>query len=356
MSDTVRSRWADSAAAVPAGTFDGRHFCTTVGWARAWEGVYTERIRAFRHLILEGGAESELVPFYLVDHSPIWRDYEDVAGVPGVFSGPVVFSSTVYGVHGGAGGSSAAYRACTVDLGLEQAERWGAEALVLANLTGDELEAWTAVRPSGQAVLLDQAYEAPVGGSEAAFLGRMTSKVRRELGRQWRRAAESGVQIKILTGIEMTPALDEFTALAIESSEKHTDNIYGPEMFRNLAAAPGAVLLVAEHEGRMVGAFYCFLYRGELSLVIAGLNNDRLHELNTYAFLVYESVRYAVAHEAAVINVGRCNYAWKERHAFRGCDVWALVYLVGSRPDTAEALERMNKGIHEYLAQNSARG
>ena len=259
MTDTVQSRWVDSAATVPADSFDGRYFCTTVAWTQAWEGVRTEQVRDFRHLALEGGPVPELVPYYLVDHSPIWRDYENTAGVPPVFDGPVVFSSTVYGVHGGAGGSTAAGREQAVDLGLAQAEQWGAHALVLANLTGDEVDAWTAVRPAGYPVLLDRAYEAPLGGSEESFLARMTSKPRRELGRQWRRSTENGVRIRTVTGDEITPYLDDFTRLAIGSSEKHTDNIYGPEMFRNLTAVPGAVLLIAEHEGRMAGAFYCFL-------------------------------------------------------------------------------------------------
>lgn len=355
MTDTVRSRWVGSAASVPAGAFDGRYFCTTVAWTQAWEGVRTERVREFRHLALEGGPVPELVPYYLVDHSPVWRGYEETAGVPPIWSGPVVYSSTVYGVHGGAGGSSAAYRARAVDMGLEQAERWGAEALVFSNLDGDEVDAWSAVRPSGSAVLLDRAYEARVGGSESAFLRRMRPKVRRELVRQWRRAMDSGVRLRALTGTQMPPHLDEFTRLAIDSSEKHTDNIYGPEMFRNLTSVPGAVLLAAEHQGRMVGAFYCFLYRRQFSLVIAGLDYEKLRELNTYAFLMYESLRYAVANDAEIINAGRCNYAYKERHGFQGTDVWALVYLTGSRPEIADALERMNKGMHEYIALNTGR-
>ena len=355
MTGTVLSRWVGSAGSVPAGPFDGRYFCTTVAWAQAWEGVRTERVREFRHLALEGGPVPELVPYYLVDHSPVWRGYEETAGVPPIWSGPAVFSSTVYGVHGGAGGSSAGYRARAVDLGLEQAERWGAEALVFANLDGDDVDAWSAVRPSGHAVLLDRAYEAPVGGSESAFLRRMTSKVRRELVRQWRRAVDRGVRLRALTGTQIAAHLDEFTRLAIDSSEKHTDNIYGPEMFRNLTSVPGAVLLAAEHRGRMVGAFYCFLYRGRFSLVIAGLDYEKLRELNTYAFLMYESLRYAVAHDAGIINAGRCNYAYKERHGFHGTDVWALVYPTGSRPDIGDALERMNKGMHEYIARNTGR-
>jgi hypothetical protein len=355
VSDTVRSRWVDSAASVAADEFDGRYFCTSVGWARAWEEVRTEQVRGFRHLALTGGPHPELVPFYLIGHSPVWHDYEKTAGIPPVFAGPVVFSSTVYGVHGGAGSSTAGYRAVTVDEGRAQAARWGAEALVLSNLDGDELDAFQAVRPGGHPVLLDRAYEAPLGGSESAFLGRMPSKARRELRRLWRRATDAGVRLRVVTGDAMAPDLAEFTRLAIGSSEKHTDNIYGPEMFRRLTAVPGAVLLVAEHDGQMAGAFYCFLYRGRFSLVIAGLDDRKMRELNTYAFLMYESMRHALDHDAEAIDVGRCNYEYKERHGFQGSDVWALVYPADDRPEVAGALERMNKNLHEYIARNTGR-
>lgn len=355
MADNVMSRWVDSAELVPADVFDGRYFCTTVGWTRAWEHVRTERVRAFRHLVLEGGQVPELVPYFLVDYSPVWHGYEKTAGVPPIWSDPVVYSSTVYGVNGGAGGTSADYRVRAIDMGLEQATRWGAEALVFSNLQGWEIDAWSAVRPSGHAVLLDLAYEAPLNAVESEFIARMPSKVRRELARQWRRATESGVQLRALEGQHMRPYLEEFTRLAIDSSEQHTDNIYGPEMIRNLVSVPGAVLLVAEYEDTMAGGFLCFHYRGRFSLVIAGLDYERLHTLNTYAFLMYESLRYASANEAGVIDVGRCNYAYKERHGFEGKDVWALVFQTGAGPDASGALERMNKGIHEYLARNSGR-
>src|ERR687896_583832 len=88
MTDLVTARWMDSAALAPAGTFDGRYFCTTVAWARAWESVRSEQVREFRHLALEGGPTAELVPYYLVDHSPLWQTYEENAGMPPVWSRP----------------------------------------------------------------------------------------------------------------------------------------------------------------------------------------------------------------------------------------------------------------------------
>lgn len=355
MTGNVTSRWVDSAELVPAEAFNGRYFCTTVAWTRAWEHVRKEQVRAFRHLVLEGGEVPELVPYFLVDSSPVWQGYEKTAGVPPIWSGPVVFSSTVYGVNGGAGGTSADYRARAIYLGLKQAARWGAEALVFSNLRGWEVDAWSAARPSGHVVLLDIDYEAPLSAAESEFIARMPSKARRELARQRRRATDSGVRLRALEGQAMRPCLEEFARLAIDASEQHTDNIYGPEMISNLVSVPGAVLLVAEYEETMAGAFLCFHYRGRFSLVIAGLDYKRLHSLNTYAFLMYESLRYASAKEADIIDVGRCNYAYKERHGFEGKDVWALVFQTGEGPDASGALERMNKGIHEYLTVNSGR-
>jgi hypothetical protein len=354
MTDSVTSRWVDSAAEVSDDQFDGRFFCTTVAWARAWESVRSEQVREFRYLALDGGPVSEFVPYYLVDRSPLWTVYEETAGAPPVWTGPVAYSSTVYGEHGGSGGSSPDYIARAVDLGLEQAARWGAEALVFTNLTPRALDAWTAVRPAGTAVLLDKAYEAPMGGSEQAFLGRMRGKVRREFVRQWRRALDAGVRLRAVAGAEMLPYLDDFTQLAVDASEKHGDNLYGADMFHSLAAAPGSVLLIAEHGDRMVGAFYCFLHRDRFAMVIAGIDYARLTELNTYGFLMYESLRYAIEHGAEILDPGRCNFAYKERHAFLGTDLWALAYLPEPRPDLVDGLERMNKGMHEYIAQKSS--
>jgi hypothetical protein len=350
----VTAGWMRSAHSAPEAVFDGRHFSTTVAWIRAWEKVRTERVLDHRHLALQGGPVAELVPFFLVDHSPQWLSFEDDSGVHGVWSGPVAYSTSLYAEYGGAGGSCPQYVAHAVDHGLEQARRWGAEALVIGNLTRDEIRSWSAVRPGGIEVLLDRAYAAPLGGSVDAFLAGMRGKVRRELVRQWRRAGEAGVRLRVLAGPQMLPRLDEFTDLAGAASSKHGVNIYGVEMFRNLVRVPGAVLLVAEHEDRMVGAFYCFLYQGRFAMSSGGLDYGRLRELNTYGFLVYESLRYAASHGADVVDPGRGNFAYKERHGFHGIDLWSLVFLTGDRPGLAETLERMGRGVAEHMRRNGA--
>ncbi|OJF15948.1 hypothetical protein BG844_01565 [Couchioplanes caeruleus subsp. caeruleus] len=350
----MSARWLRTAAEVPESAVDGRHFSTTVGWSRGWEGVRTERVVDHRHLLLEGGPVAELVPYYLVSRSPLWDAYESDAGIGPIWSGPVVYSASLYGEYGGAGGSTPEYIATCVDLGREQTARWAAEALIFGNLTSAEVDAWSAIRPGGTAVLVDRAYAAPIGGADSP-LPAMRGRVRRELVRQWRRAKDGGLRLRVLAGAEMLPALDEFTDLAMAAAEKHGINIYGKDIFENLAGAPGAMLLVAEHDGRMAAAFLCFLHRRRFSMWTGGINYLHLRELKTYAFLMYESMTYAAAHGAEIVDPGRGNFVYKERHGFLGTDLWALVYPTTPRPALREALRRMSEGIHGYITRSLRR-
>ncbi|GGQ67930.1 GNAT family N-acetyltransferase [Couchioplanes azureus] len=354
MGTPVTARWLRTAAGVPEGAVDGRHFSTTVGWSHGWEGVRTEHVADHRHLLLDGGPVAELVPYYLVGHSPLWDAYESDAGIGPIWSGPVVYSSSLYGEYGGAGGSTSEYIATCVDLGLEQTARWEAEALVFGNLTPAEVGAWSAVRPGGTPVLVDRAYAARIDGEDAP-LPAMRGKVRRELVRQWRRARDGGIRLGVLAGAEMLPVLDEFTDLAMAAAEKHGINIYGKDIFENLVGVPGARLLVAEHDGRMAAAFLCFLHRRRFSMWTGGINYLHLRELKTYAFLMYESMAYAAAHGAEIVDPGRGNFVYKERHGFQGTDLWALVYPTSPRPALCEALRRMSEGIHDHITRSLRR-
>lgn len=349
----VTATWFDSVEQAERRLPDGAHFCTCAAWARGWQRVRTERVEQFRHLLLESGAVREHVPYYLVDGSPMWSGYEDDAGVPPVWRGPVVYSSTVYGEYGGAGGGTPEHLARAVDLGLAQTSRWGAGALVFTNLTTEMVRRWLRVRPEGVPVQLDRAHTASLRGGEQAFLRGIRSKVRREFIRQWQRAGEAGLRLRVLPGREMLPELDAFTDLASAAAQRHGYNPYGIDIFHHLVDVPGARLLVADLDGHMAGAFYCFRYGDRFYLATGGLDYDRVRELNTYAFLMYESMRHGIATGADVLDPGRGNFRYKERHGFTGTDLWALTYLTESDPVTTAALERMGKGIDEFIARKS---
>jgi hypothetical protein len=351
----VQAHWYDRIADFPASPFppiSAEHISLTPAWAGAWEKVRTEKVRAFRHLHLSSPDRAELVSFYLVDHSPFWTENEQVVGVDPVWPGPVVYAPSPYAEYGGAGAGSPEFIGHAVDGGLRLAREWGAVALVFANLTPAVLTRWQAARPPTATVLFDVAYSAPVGGSLDAFLAAMPSRhVRKEFRRQWRRGRDAGLKVRVLPGTEMVPVLADFTALTVETSASHGYNMYGQDLFHAVAEIPGAVMLAAEHDDTLVGGFLCFRFRNRMYTWTAGLDYQRLRELNTYGSLLYEAVSYAAETGARVIDIGRSNHGYKRRMGFTGEDLYVCAYL--TRPDPE--LELALADLHERLvARNHA--
>ena len=115
---------------------------------------------------------------------------------------------------------------------------------------------------------------------------------------------------------------------------------------------PGATLLVARHGGRTLGAFLAFGHERTFYLWTAGLDYALLREFGTYAFLMYESLEHAIRAGHRVLEVGRGNSRFKERHGFRATELWTLVYLT-DRWAGDRALERrltaMRQGLLEHM-------
>lgn len=348
----VLTTWYDSVDKLPDVPVRAEHVTLTPEWAGAWEQVSTERVRAYRHLLMSSAAGNELASFYLVDDCPFWTENEQVVEVDPVWPGPVIYAPSPYAEYGGPGASRPEYIAAAVDGGLELARAWGAVAVVFPNLTPDSLRRWRAVRPPDSTVMFDVAYSGPVGGSVDAFITSIPNpKVRREFGRQWRRGQDAGLRIRVLHGEQMLPVLADFTALTVTTSENHGYNMYGEDLFQAAAKVPGAVMLAAEHDGHLAGGFLCIHYRNRLSAWTAGIDYERIRELHTYGSLSYETVAYAAGVGAEIIDMGRSNHIYKRRLGLQGADLFACVYL--AQPDMV-LLGRLDRLHQRLLARNHA--
>jgi hypothetical protein len=344
--DAVRAVWYDHVSDLPDVPVHAEHITLTPQWAGAWESVRTEQVRAFRHLLVSAGGHSELASFYLVDHCPFWTENEQVVDMEPVWPGPVVYAPSPYAEYGGPGASRPEFVPQVVDHGLEMARAWGAAALVFANLTPDVLQMWAAIRQPHIAVLFDVAYSGPTGGSVEAFIRSIPSRsARNEFGRQWRRGNDAGLRIRVLHDTEMTPLLDAFTALTVDTSQSHGYNMYGPDLFHAVASVPGSVMLAAEHSGHLAGAFLCLRYGNRMSAWTAGIDYARLKDLHTYGSLTYETVAYAVETGAEVMDMGRSNHTYKRRLGLRGEDLYACVYLTTADPVLLGTLDRLNRRL-----------
>ena len=343
-------RWEASAPAVPPAAVG--HVFDTTGWLRAWERADAERSLARRYLCHDVPGRAPVVtPFSLVEHSPMWNSYEVDAGVEPVWPGPVVMTPSLYSFYGP--GDAPIERARSiVDHGLQQTRRWGAAALVIGNLEPDAARLWSELKPPTAALVLDKAYRADVSGGIDGHLAGLDGHVRREFRRAWRRCTERGLRLEVLGGAAMVPRLAEFAALAEDTSRRHGPSLYTVPTFTALSAIPGATLLLAELDGEAVGAFLTFLHGESLYLWAGGYDYARRAQLGTYAFLFYESIRFAARSGCRYVEAGRGNFRYKERHGFTPIDLWSLVYVTPGRGHDAlhARLLDMDRGLAAHMA------
>jgi CelD/BcsL family acetyltransferase involved in cellulose biosynthesis len=284
-----------------------------------------------------------VAPFYLVDGSPAWGAFEAEAGVGDIWAGrPVVYGPSPYATYGLEVTSPAEIRAL-VSFGLAWAKEAGAAAAVFPGLHNPL--AWTDAA-GGIAVRTTGSHQAPVRGSVAAFQASIGShKARNEFGRQWRRASEAGLRLAVLHGAQMTPVLPAFTRLANAAAERHGVTLYGLDVFRAVSQVPAAVLLAAEHGQDLAGAFLCLRHGSTFYLWAAGLDYATLRELHTYGWLLAESIAYAAATGAAVVDAGRGNYAVKRRFGFTQVPLYSVCHLASPDPGLAASLAEMSHRI-----------
>ena len=314
----MAARWS-AAEQVPA--WPAAHPFGSREWALAWRNVQTDPVRAAR--VLQTGRL--VAPFYLIDGSPAWAAFEAEAGVGDTWAGrPVVYGPSPYATYGLNVASPWEIRT-VVAHGLAWAREAGAVAAVFPGLRHPR--AWTAVEGS-IAVRTTGSHQAPVRGSVASFKASISSsRARKEFGRQWRRANEAGLRLDALRGAEMMPALPAFTRLAGAAAARHGVALYGLDVFRAVAEVPGAVLLAAKHGRKLAGGFLC---------------------------LLAESVSYAAATGAAVVDAGRGNYLVKRRLGFTQIPLYSVCYLASPDPGLAASLAEMGGRIAAALAQASA--
>lgn len=325
----------------------------TQQWAQAWQYVHTEPVLYYRHLNITHGPATYRLPFHLIDAPPLWRAMELGAGVAEpAWRGPVLMAPSVYGEYGGLPGAPAAVIEEAVEHGLALAAELRADALVIPNLPPADRQAWSDARQPDAEVTLFWAHRASTAGGIDGFLQRMpNSKQGRSFRRQWRRGHEAGLSLRVAHGDDIREVLGEFTKLATATAERHGINLYGDDIFIPLTRVPGAVLLAARHHGRLAGAFLCFLYEGTLYLWAAGIDHGSQHDLHTYGWLMYESVRYAAEHGARTLDAGRSNYAYKAKIGLHRTPLTSAIYLPFADPELTGRLERLDAALHEQVQQ-----
>ncbi|MFE2726290.1 GNAT family N-acetyltransferase [Kitasatospora sp. NPDC059327] len=357
----VTARWYEHPAAAPADTRRAPHPSRTRTWASAWSTLTTERILEHHHLHLTDPAtgDAETVSYFLTaaDGCPYWTSQETDADVPPVWSGTVLYAgNSPHAEYGGAGTATATMASATTRAGLDLAARLGASALVHPGLDrhqADRLTAAAHAAGAGQVLDLatDVAWTRTLGPTIEQWWQGMPSRQRRDIRRRWRRGTEAGLVLDPLTtSRDILDAVPAFAPMAAGTADRHGTRLYGSDMFEQLVAVPGTVLLAARHDGRLVGGIYGWLYDGCLYLWASGLDYEHPAAPLVYTWLMCESARWAIDQGAILIDAGRANHLAKARLGYRPRILRTVVHLIGHQPDTEHALRRLSQRLGNQAA------
>lgn len=352
--------WYADARQAPADTRPPAHPSRTRQWAVAWQHITTEPSLACRYATVEDQTVRETVPLRLLPAagSPLWTMLETGTGTGPVWRGPVLFAGSPYAQYGGAGTATGALAAATAQAGRALAAQFGAAAVVYPGLGPDQAGrlARAAAGTGGGQVLdlaITLAHTRPLGPDADAWWQGIPARYRNEARRSWRRGAEAGLVLTAHHGAELPAAAPAFTHLANTTAAKHTGGprLYGPDMFRELAAVPGAVLLAArDRAGRLAGGVYGWLHSGCLYLWAAGIDPDHHAARHTYRWLLAEAALWAIARGAARIDLGRSNHQAKVRLGCRPAVLRTVVHLLRPEPTTARSLTLMSARLGDQCA------
>lgn len=320
----------------------------SAGWLRAWERVTVERHLRRGYLTT---ARDEVLPLYQTASSPFWVGYEAQCGVAPLSDRPIVFAGSTYSMYTRRGAVPAELVRAAHRTGLSWLD--GDGLLVAPNLTEAGVASWLAeVGPPVGRVLLDRTYHGELAGSVEEHLRRLPKKLRKDVERRVRRAAERGLTVRFLTGADAVELVPAALPLTVGTTDEHDwPPLYDEPTLTALLGVPGAVLAVAEVAGELVGAFFGFVHDAEAVFLCGGVDYLRLSDLSSYVVLMYACTEWAYRQGVRHVEWGRDNYGFKERHGLTGTDLWALVYSPRPTAELADRLARMDSVLHEYVGR-----
>jgi CelD/BcsL family acetyltransferase involved in cellulose biosynthesis len=151
------------------------------------------------------------------------------------------------------------------------------------------------------------------------------------------------------TGKQGSSLLPRVLELANGSAVKHgIEPLYDLPTLTQVLAVPGARIVYAARESRVLAAFIGIEHARSLYLWAGGIDYAALAEYSPYLFLMYELIAMAPERGWDRIEFGRGNYRFKRRYGFAGTDLWTLFY--GADPAETERLSARLADMHARLA------
>jgi len=328
----------------------------SAGWLANWNrNTIEKRTRSAFVSVGDGtgaGNGATVLPVYELLSSPFWDGYEIQCELVGRFGGPIVFAGSPYSMYSRRGHVPAGLVRGAHSTAMDWIADGPADVLVVPNLTAEGVEDWSAAAgPPIGTVLLERTYSCAVSGAvEDHLVDRIPRKIKRDVDRRLRRSEERGLRVRMVEGAEAHGLVEHAYPLTVDTSDKNDwPALFTEDALHAMLRVPGAMMLVAETDERLIGAFFAFRHGTEVTYMCGGVDYSTLNELSTYVALMSGGTAWAYENGMERIEWGRDNYRFKERHGLTPTDLWALVYAPEPRPDLAEALRGMHDVLSAYI-------
>lgn len=138
--------------------------------------------------------------------------------------------------------------------------------------------------------------------------------------------------------------------LTVDTSDKNEwPALFDEAALHGMLDIPGALLVTAQVDERLVGVFFGFERGDEVTFMCGGVDYPSLHQYSTYIALMYRATQWAYDSGKRRIEWGRDNYRFKERHGLDSTELWAMVYGPVARPELATLITGMHATLHAYI-------
>lgn len=331
----------------------GRLFASA-GWQDAWRQATAEVMLAEARLPVRTlDAASVTAPLYYVGDSALWRGYEDDADCRDILPGKVAYLSSLYAITSPVNRADPRVAGALLDLAIARSKQWGADVLLVTNLeTPSIIQALIAHKTPAASVRLDATCRAALPARLDAFIEGVGKSARSDLRRRHRRADELGVQFHVRQQHEAVDALPQFLPLTEQAATQHGNApLYDLDTFTHLLDVPGAMLLTAEVDHRVLAGSLSFLSGDCLVVWAAGVDYEALKTYNSYVFLLYETLQLAIRHGCTWMDFGRGTFEFKRRHGFTSTTLHTLAYNLSTdpNPEWVRRIDAMDTAIQPLI-------
>jgi len=165
-------------------------------------------------------------------------------------------------------------------------------------------------------------YRIPLGGIRSVedYLAGLRPRIRHEARRCLRRAQEAGVTVRVHAPPASAGLLSQVAELLGHTADRHNPGYYPPHLVVPFLRSVGPTLRIIAlwQGGRAIAVGICFADGRVFHAWALGVRPGTKGHFSPFVILLVATVSAALAEDCGLIELGRTNGEWKQRHGAVG--------------------------------------